>query len=408
MSSDTNASPRRIGVIMNGVTGRMGTNQHLKRSILPIIEAGGVETADGGRIIPEPVLMGRNPDKLRRLADETGVENWTTDLDEALADERNEIYFDAQITELRHPSVSKALEAGKHVYCEKPSALSTERALDLYRRAEDAGVVHGIVQDKLWLPGIQKLRRLIAEDFFGEILSARGDFGYWVFTGESAPAQRPSWNYRAEDGGGIVFDMFCHWRYVLDHLFGGVEGLFARARTEVPRRYDEAGEPYEATADDAAYAIFELEGGVTAQFNSSWTTRVRRDDLLTIQVDGTDGSAVAGLRTCYAQPLSATPKPVWNPDAPLEHSFMEDWLEVPAQQEYKNAFRTEWELFLQSVDAGEPFAYDLLEGAKGVQLAQKGYESSENRAWVDVPALDTSGGAPPADGRQTTVAASAS
>ena len=398
-------SPERIGVILNGVTGRMGTNQHLKRSILPIIESGGVETVGGGRLVPDPVLVGRNPDKLRRLAEETGVDDWTTDLDEALADESNEIYFDAQITELRHPSVSNALEHGKHVYCEKPSALSTERAVDLYRRAEEAGVVHGIVQDKLWLPGLQKLRRLIDEGFFGEILSVEGDFGYWVFTGESAPAQRPSWNYRAEDGGGIVFDMFCHWRYVLDHLFGGVEGLFARAQTEIPRRYDEHGEVYDATADDAAYAVFELDGGVTAQFNSSWTTRVRRDDLLTIQVDGTEGSAVAGLRTCYAQSLSATPKPVWNPDAPLEHSFMDDWLEVPAQQDYKNAFRTEWELFLQSVAAGESFAYDLLEGAKGVQLAEKGYESSENRAWVTLPPLDAE--APRADGQQAAAAGAA-
>lgn len=385
----TTQSTRRIGLIMNGVTGRMGTNQHLKRSILPIREAGGVETPSGERLVPDPVLVGRNPDKLRRLAQETGVERWTTDLGEALDDPENEIYFDAQITELRFESISRALEAGKHVYCEKPSALSTERALELYRRAEEAGVVHGIVQDKLWLPGLRKLRALLERDFFGTVLSVKGDFGYWVFQGDVVPAQRPSWNYRAEDGGGIIFDMFCHWRYVLDHLFGGVEAVCALGKTHLPRRFDETGTPYEATADDAAYALFELEGDVTAQFNSSWTTRVRRDDLLTLQVDGTDGSAVAGLRKCFLQPLSATPKPVWNPDEPNPHSFYDDWLPAPDQQPYPNAFRAEWELFLQSVAAEEPFQYNLLEGAKGVQLAELGYQSSEERRWLPVPNLKT-------------------
>lgn len=385
----TTQSTRRIGLIMNGVTGRMGTNQHLKRSILPIREAGGVETPSGERLVPDPVLVGRNPDKLRRLAQETGVERWTTDLGETLDDPENEIYFDAQITELRFESISRALEAGKHVYCEKPSALSTERALELYRRAEEAGVVHGIVQDKLWLPGLRKLRALLERDFFGTVLSVKGDFGYWVFQGDVVPAQRPSWNYRAEEGGGIIFDMFCHWRYVLDHLFGGVEAVCALGKTHLPRRFDETGTPYEATADDAAYALFELEGDVTAQFNSSWTTRVRRDDLLTLQVDGTDGSAVAGLRKCFLQPLSATPKPVWNPDEPNPHSFYDDWLPAPDQQPYPNAFRAEWELFLQSVAAEEPFQYNLLEGAKGVQLAELGYQSSEERRWLPIPNLKT-------------------
>lgn len=382
-----NTETRTIGIIMNGVTGRMGSNQHLKRSILPIMEEGGVKVSDNTVIMPDPILVGRNPAKLERLSEETGVDRWTTDVEAALDDPHNEIYFDAQITDLRHESVTQALEAGKHVYCEKPSALSTERAMDLYHLAEEKGAIHGVVQDKLWLPGLQKLHRLIDSGFFGRILEVRGDFGYWVFRGDQVPAQRPSWNYRKEDGGGIILDMFCHWRYVLDNLFGNVESVCSLGKTHLKKRWDENGEPYECTADDAAYAMFELEGGAVAQFNSSWTTRVRRDDLLTIQVDGTEGSAVAGLRKCLMQPLGATPRPVWNPDVDNPHSFYDDWLPVPAQEDHQNAFKAQWELYLQHVAANEPFPWDFLEGAKGVQLAELGYESWNQRTWLDVPAL---------------------
>ena len=383
----SNATTHEIGIIMNGVTGRMGTNQHLRRSIMPIIDQGGVELPGGAVVMPDPVLVGRNPDKLERLAGETGLKKWTTELDDALADEHNQIYFDAQITEIRYESVKKAIAVGKHIYCEKPSALTVEEALELYRLAEEAGVKHGIVQDKLWLPGLQKIQQLKAHDFFGRILSVKGDFGYWVFEGDVVPPQRPSWNYRAEDGGGIILDMFCHWRYVLDNLFGNVESVSCRAATHIDRRWDEEGNPYEATADDAAYAIFELEGGIVAQFNSSWTTRVRRDDLFTMQVDGTKGSAVAGLRQCRVQPYSATPRPVWNPDVEQTHDFYADWLEVADQKTYENAFKTQWEHYLRYVAADEPFPWDLLEGAKGVQLAEKGYEASKKRTWLDVPDL---------------------
>jgi len=380
-------STRTLGIILNGVTGRMGTNQHLKRSILPIMEQGGVPVGDGEFVMPDPVLVGRNPEKLERLSEESGIEKWTTDVQAALADPDNEIYFDAQITELRYESVMQALDAGKHVYCEKPSALSTERALELYRRAEEEGVVHGIVQDKLWLPGLRKLKRLVDTGFFGEILSVQGDFGYWVFRGDHVPAQRPSWNYRKEDGGGIILDMFCHWRYVLDNLFGDVESVSCLGVTHIDERVDEDGTPYECTADDAAYATFELEGDIVAQFHQSWATRVRRDDLLTLQVDGTKGSAVAGLRKCVMQPLDATPKPVWNPDVDNPHSFYDDWIPVATQQEHQNAFRSEWELFLEHVAAGRAFPWDLLEGAKGVQLAEKAYAASEQGARLDVPPL---------------------
>ncbi len=377
----------RIGVIMNGVTGRMGTNQHLVRSVLAIQQQGGVPTRNGDRIIPEPVLVGRNADKLKRLAEEHGLKNWTTDLDTALADAHNQIYFDALATNQRVPNVLKAIEAGKAVYCEKPTATNTEEALSLARAAKAAGVKNGVVQDKLFLPGLLKLKYLIDNGFFGEILSVRGEFGYWVFTGLDQAAQRPSWNYRQEEGGGIILDMFAHWRYVIDNLFGKITSLNCVGAIHIPERVDERGERYKATADDAAYGTFELDNGVICQFNSSWAVRVRRDDLLTIQVDGTNGSAVAGLRECVIQHQSMTPKPVWNPDIANPIPFFDTWQQMPTNRTYDNAFKIQWEHFLRHVVDDTPFRWDLLEGAKGVQLAELGYESWQKRCWVDVPAL---------------------
>ena len=377
----------RLGVIMNGVTGRMGTNQHLVRSICAIRAQGGVALDDARRILPDPVLVGRNADKLASLAKANGDLRWTTDLDAALADESNHIYFDSASTGLRPKLVRKAIEAGKHIYVEKPVAPTLADALDLYERAEAAGVKHGVVQDKLWLPGLLKLKLLIDSDFFGRLLSVRGEFGYWVFEGDWQPAQRPSWNYRKEDDGGIIVDMLCHWRYVLDNLFGEVKSVSCLGATHIPQRFDERGKPYEATADDAAYATFELEGGVIAQINSSWTTRVRRDDLVTFHVDGTLGSAVAGLTDCWMQPRAATPKPVWNPDVPQTIDFFSTWQQMPANRVYDNAFKVEWELFLRHVVEGGPFRWNLLEGAKGVQLAELGLQSWAQRRFVDVPSL---------------------
>jgi len=379
-------SETRVGIAMNGVTGRMGTNQHLIRSILAIREQGGVR-GPRGTIVPEPVLVGRDAAKLERLAAAHGLTRWTTDLDEALAMGDVTVYFDALSTSHRAPAVMKAIEAGKHVYCEKPVAADLATALELARAAERRGVKNGVVQDKLFLPGLLKLKRLLDSGFFGRVLSVRGEFGYWVFEGDWQPAQRPSWNYRAAEGGGIILDMFAHWEYVITNLFGRIESLVALGATHVPERWDERGERYDADADDAAYAIFEVEGGVVVQMNSSWATRVYRDDLLVLQVDGTHGSAVAGLREVKVQHRVTTPKPVWNPDVPNPIDFRAGWTTVPTNDAYDNAFKVQWERFLRHVVWDEPFPWTLRAGARGVQLAELGLTSWREKRWVDVEEL---------------------
>jgi len=378
---------QRLGVIMNGVTGRMGTNQHLARSVMAIRKEGGVRLADGTRVIPDPILVGRNAEKLKKLAAEHGLERWTTDLDEALGNPDDTVFFDAASTKFRPAVLKKALAAKKHIYCEKPVATSLAQALDLYRAARKAGVRHGVVQDKLWLPGLLKIKALRDAGFFGRILSVRGEFGYWVFEGDEQGAQRPSWNYRGKDGGGIILDMLCHWRYVLDNLFGEVKSVSCLGARHIATRWDENGTKYRASADDAAYATFRLAGDVVAHFNSSWCVRVRRDDLVTFQVDGTRGSAVAGLTRCFTQSLAETPRPVWNPDVRQTHDFGADWKEVPDDKLYDNAFKVEWELFIRHVCEGAPFRWNLLEGAKGLQLVDCALKSWRTRRWIDVPRL---------------------
>ncbi len=376
-----------LGVVLNGVTGRMGYRQHLVRSVLAIREQGGVLLADGSRVQLEPLLVGRSDDKLAEIASRHGLTRWTTDLDTALADKDFPLYFDAQLTSVREKSISRAIDAGKHIYTEKPLAESVEGALTLARQAAAAGVKNGVVHDKLYLPGLRKLARLVDSGFFGRILSVRGEFGYWVFEGDWQSAQRPSWNYRAEDGGGIVVDMFCHWNYVLENLFGAVRAVTARAVTHIPSRVDEQGTAYDATADDAAYAIFELDGGIVAQLNSSWCVRVHRDELVEFQVDGTRGSAVAGLHRCVVQPREVTPKPVWDPDLPETRDYRAQWQEVPDNAEFGNGFKAQWEQFVRHVVAEEPHPYDFLAGARGIHLAEAGLASSRTGRRVELAAL---------------------
>ncbi len=378
---------QRIGIIMHGVTGRMGYNQHLVRSVAAIRDAGGVLLPNGDRALPDPILVGRNAEKVAELAKRHGIERHTGDLDEALANKDDVIFFDAGSTQMRVGLLTRAIEAGKHVYCEKPIAETLDEALGLARLARAHGVKNGAVQDKLFLPGLRKLRMLRESGFFGRILSVRGEFGYWVFEGDWQPAQRPSWNYRKAEGGGVILDMLPHWRYVLDNTFGAVKAVSCLGATHIPSRVDEQGRPYEADADDAAYATFQLEGGIVAQINSSWATRVNRDDLVTFHVDGTLGSAVAGLFRCRTQHRVNTPRPVWNPDEPQAMRFLEQWDEVPDNATYGNGFRTQWEDFIRHVVADTPWHHDLLEGAKGVQLAELAQRSWTERRWVDVPPL---------------------
>jgi predicted dehydrogenase len=377
-----------VRVVMNGVTGRMGYNQHLVRSVLAINADDGVPLHDGRRVRLEPVLVGRSEARLRDIADRHAIKDWTTSLDEALESikEGDGIYFDAQVTSQRYPAVMKALDVGAHVYVEKPTGSTSEQAADLADAADRAGVKHGVVQDKLFLPGIRALRSLIDGGFFGRILSVRGEFGYWVFEGDWRTSQRPSWNYRKEDGGGIVLDMFPHWTYVLEGLFGPIEAVTARAVTHIPERWDERGERYDATADDAAYAIFELAGGVVAQLNSSWCVRVHRGELLEFQVDGTEGSAVAGLRDCVAQHRGVSPRPIWNPDIPNVSRFLDQWQPAPLDGEPGNAFRLQWEMFVRHVVEDAPFRQDLHAGARGVRVAELGMRSSAEGRRIEVPA----------------------
>ncbi len=379
---------QRIGIIMNGVTGRMGLNQHLVRSILAIREQGGIHMPDGKTLMPAPLLLGRNEQKLRMISEQHGGLKWTTDFDAALKNTENVVYFDAAATGSREAHVLRAIAAGKHVYCEKPLAANLESAVRLAEAADNAKICHGVVQDKLFLPGIRKLRRLVDSGFFGRILSVRGEFGYWVFEGDwGIPPQRPSWNYQSENDGGIILDMFAHWRYVLDHVFGAVEAVSCLGAIHVTSRVDENGRPYEATADDAAYGTFRLRNGVVAQINSSWTTRVYRDELFVLQVDGAEGSAVAGLRECRTQHRVNTPRPVWNPDVPNPIDFRNGWEEVPDNMHFDNAFKVQWEMYLRSLVSGEPFPYNFWDGARGVQLAELALRSWKEGRWIDVPEL---------------------
>lgn len=378
---------KRLGIIMHGVTGRMGMNQHLIRSVLAIRRAGGVVLSDGSRVMPDPILIGRNAEKIEALARRHGVERWSTDLDAALANKDDEIFFDSGTTQMRPELLERAIKAGKHIYCEKPIATDLPAAMKACKLAKESGLKNGVVQDKLFLPGLLKIKMLRDSGFFGRMIAVRGEFGYWVFEGDWQPAQRPSWNYRAEDGGGMILDMVCHWRYVLDNLFGEVRSVSCIGAKHIPARWDEDGKRYEATADDAAYATFELEGGVIAHINMSWAVRVYRDDLVTFQVDGVNGSAVAGLTDCVIQARQATPRPVWNPDEKNTIDFYSQWQPVPDNTVYDNGFKTQWEMFIRYVCEDAPYKYTLIEGAKGVQLVECALQSWKERRVVDVPPL---------------------
>jgi predicted dehydrogenase len=377
---------RRLGIILNGATGRLAQHQHL-RALMTLRREGGLPLKDGTRLVPDPILVGRSEPKLSAIAEANGGLRWTTDFDAALADKGNEIFFDAAATGGRRARVKRAIAAGKHIYVEKPVATSLEGAMELVRSAEAAGLKNGVVQDKLFLPGLKKLRAVRDSGFFGRVLSARLEFGWWVFDGETQPGQRSSWNYKRAEGGGLVLDMYAHWRYIIDRLVGEVRAVSCTLRTDQPRRRDEQGRPYDVDVEDAAYAHFELEGGVMAVVTSSWATRVKRDDLLTLQVDGTGGSAVATLHDCWTQAAAETPKPIFSPDVRLDVDHDRSWAAVPEAAPFVNSFRSGWELYLRHVFEDGPFPSPLLEGAKAVQLADAAYRSHAERRWIDIPPL---------------------
>ena len=383
-----NEKSHSVGIIMNGVTGRMGLNQHLRRSIAAIIREDGISIGNAERIVPRPLLVGRNAAKLEALAREFGGLPYTTQLDTALADPAYSIYFDAQTTAQRFEAVSKAIAARKHVYCEKPVAETLEKSLQLYRMAESAAIKHGVVQDKLWLPGLVKLQRLRDMGFFGRILAVRGEFGYWVFEGDTIPSQRPSWNYRREDGGGIILDMFCHWRYILDNLFAPVKAVSCRGATHIagavgtrmaslmPARPKIRLTP-PSSSKAASWRRSTLPGACEFAAMTClpfrWTApKARRwRDYVTVGFSLMAQRRVPyGIRTSPARSIIST-----------------GWQKVPEQEVYENAFKRQWELFLRHVVKDEPFRWNLLEGAKGLQLAEKGLESWCKRAWVDVEPL---------------------
>lgn len=379
---------RRLGIIMNGVTGRMGRNQHLMNSIAAIRRDGGVMLSDGTRLVPDPILIGRDEERLKAAAAAAGIDTWSTDLDAALSDASYDVYFDAVKTEARVGNILKAIEAGKHIYTEKPTAENFADALSLYTAAKAKGVKHGVVADKLWAPGMNKLRMLMKSGFFGEVIMVRIEGCYWVFEGDLQPAQRPSWNYKKAEGGGMILDMMPHYFYMLEAMGGRPVDIVCHADTLVKNRWDEKGRHYTADADDSLMSISRLERGAMAQIMSSWCVRVRDEDIIVMQVDGTEGSAVAGLRHCWTQRREATPKGQWSLDVAEPVDFYEDWQKVPETAPYKNAFRMQWELFLTHLVEGGEFPWNLRAGAAGVQYAEAAEQSWKERRWVDLPEVE--------------------
>src|SRR5215813_6935439 len=233
---------RRIGVIINGATGRMGTTQHMA-NLLAIAAEGGLPLQNGDRLIPELTLVGRDAGRLKALAAAHGNPRCTTSLAEAFAGP-DQVFMDCAATGDRPKRVRQAIAAGKHIHIEKPTAPTVDEAMALARLCQRAGLKHGVIQDKLFLPGYAALLSLSKSGFFGRILSVKIDAGSWIFDGTEQECQRPSWNYRKADGGGLALDMMAHWRYMIDRLVAPITGVCASMATAIPERVDEAGRRY--------------------------------------------------------------------------------------------------------------------------------------------------------------------
>ena len=371
-----------IGIIVNGATGRIASTQHLANALVPIRAEGGLP-AGPDRIMPRLLLLGRDAGRLAEVAQRFGIDGSSTDLDDALARPDYAVFFDAAATRQRLATLSKAIAAGKHIYTEKPAAPSVAEGLGLLRAAKARGIKHGAVEDKIYLPGLQKLSSLAATGFFGRITGFRLDFGWWVFDGAERESQRPSWNYRRSGGGGLTLDMYPHWRYVIEGMLGPIRRVLTATATAVPERLDEGGKPYRVDVDDTSLTLAELANGAIGAIICSWATRVRRDDLLTLQIDGTGGSAVAGLHRCWIQSAAETPTVRhFNPSLDIGADYRADWEEVEGQAAYTNPYRIGWEKFLRHIATGAPFASDLSAGIRDVQLAEACYRSVAEQTWI--------------------------
>jgi len=373
-----------IGIIVNGATGRIGSTQHLANALAPIRREGGL-AAGGDRIVPRLLLVGRDAGRLAQIAAAHGVTEWSTDLDAALGDSSFTVFFDAAATHQRRQVLEKAIAAGKHLYTEKPVALSAADGLALLAAARARGLKHGAVEDKQYLPGLQKLAALSRAGFFGRVVGFQLEFGWWVFDGVERPSQRPSWNYTRAGGGGLILDMYPHWRYVIENILGPIRRVVTAAATAVPERIDESGARYRVDVEDTATTLVELADGAFGTIMSSWATRVRRDDLMTFAIDGTGGSAIAGLHRCRVQTNAGTPTVKhFNPMVDLAIDYRADWSDAPEAGPYTNPYRVGWEDFLRHLVAGGPLISDLAAGVRDLQFAEACRRSAATGAWVDL------------------------
>jgi predicted dehydrogenase len=373
-----------VGIIINGATGRIGSTQHIANALAPIRAEGGLP-AGSDLIIPRLLLAGRDNERLSGIAKAYGIDDWTTDLDGALANPNYAVFFDAAATRQRVATLTKAIEAGKHIYTEKPVAPTAAEGRALLRAAQARGLKTGAVEDKINLPGFQKLAALAAAGFFGRVTGFRLDFGWWVFDGAERESQRPSWNYQKRGGGGLTLDMYPHWRYLIENILGPIKKVITSATTALPTRIDETGQPFAVDVDDSSMTLAELASGATGAIICSWATRVRRDDLLTLQIDGTGGSALAGLHRCWIQYAADTPMiRRFNPDVDIAADYRGGWQEVPGADKHTNPYRVGWEHYLRHLVTGTPLVSDLSAGIRDVQLAEACYRSIVEEKWIEV------------------------
>jgi predicted dehydrogenase len=377
---------KTIGIILNGATGRICSTQHVANALVPIRDEGGL-AAGGDRIVPRLMLVGRNAESVAAVAQRYGAE-WTTDLAKALADPAFTVFFDAAATSQRQSALKRAIAAGKHIYAEKPVALTVDAGLELLSAIKARGLKACAVEDKLGLPGLQKLSRVVASGALGRIAGFRIEFGWWVFDGTEVPSQRPSWNYRKKDGGGLILDMYPHWRYVIENTLGPIRRVVTALSTATPERIDERGERYRVDVEDSASTLVELKNGATGTILASWATRVRRDDLLTFQIDGSKASVLAGLHRCWTTTNAETPRTAhFSIATDLNVDYRANWHEIEDAGPFKNSYRIGWENFFRHVVTGATMQADFAAGLRDVQFAEACYRSVKDGTWIDLAAL---------------------